>query len=83
MESTCLISRPTYSSEVLDEARALCILPDSAHPAMTFLIIEAGLSHNAETWPTDKAGTATEGPGRSHRPEQFESTDKAREQEAA
>ncbi|MGV8119911.1 MAG: hypothetical protein AB2L14_09140 [Candidatus Xenobiia bacterium LiM19] len=37
-ESTCQISRPTCSSEVLDEARALCTLPDSARPAMTFLL---------------------------------------------
>ncbi|MHC9541412.1 MAG: hypothetical protein AB9903_18060 [Vulcanimicrobiota bacterium] len=46
-------------------------------------ISEAGLSHNAETWPADVAGSATEGPGRSYRPEQLESTDKTREQEAA
>jgi hypothetical protein len=37
-ESTCLISRPAYSSELLEETRALCTLPDSAHPAMTFLL---------------------------------------------
>ncbi|MHC9542456.1 MAG: hypothetical protein AB9903_23340 [Vulcanimicrobiota bacterium] len=37
-ESTCLVSRPTCSSEILEETRALCTLPDSAHPAMTFLL---------------------------------------------
>ncbi|MHC9542260.1 MAG: hypothetical protein AB9903_22350 [Vulcanimicrobiota bacterium] len=36
--NNCQASRLTHSSEVLEETRTLCTLPDSAHPAMTFLL---------------------------------------------
>ncbi|MHC9538760.1 MAG: hypothetical protein AB9903_04510 [Vulcanimicrobiota bacterium] len=38
VESTYLISQSTCSSEVLEQTRAFCTLPDSARPAMTFLL---------------------------------------------
>ena len=38
VKNDCQASRLNHSSEVLEETRALCTLPDSARPAMTFLL---------------------------------------------
>jgi len=75
--------------------KVLAPLPEGEKPESFYLagqghnphnisnINETRLSRNPETWPADEAGSATEEPGCSHRPEHLESADKTSEQEAA